>query len=75
MRRAVANMALDNDQSGCVFGVSKCLDCLCDPLRVVRVADQLHVPAVGKKASRNIVAKGEIGVAFNRYAVTVVQPA
>ena len=46
-----------------------------EPLRVVGVADLLHVPAIGQEARRDVVAEGEIGVAFDRDAVAVVDPA
>ena len=42
---------------------------------IVGVADALHVPAIGKETRRDIVAEGEIGVAFDRHAVAVVEPA
>ena len=43
--------------------------------RIVGVADALHVPAIGEEARRDVVAEGEIGVAFDRHAVAVVDPA
>ena len=60
---------------GTSFVLLECLDRLCDPLRVVGVADPLHVPAIGKKARGDVVAEGEIRVAFDRDAVAVVDPA
>ena len=74
MRSAIADMAIDDDQRGYVVRPAECLDRLRDPLRVIGVADPLHVPAIGKEARRDVVAEGEIGVAFDRYAVAVVDP-
>ena len=45
------------------------------PLRIVGVADALHVPAIGEEARRDVVAEGQIRVAFDRHAVAVVDPA
>ena len=50
-------------------------DSLRNSLRVIGVADPCHIPAIGKKAGRNVVAKGEIGMAFDRDAIAVVDPA
>ena len=75
VRSAVADVALDDDQRRYVVRAPEYLDRLRDPLRVVGVADPLHVPAIGEEARRNIVAEGEIRVAFDRHAVAVVDPA
>ena len=72
---AIADMALDDDQRRHVARAPEYLDRLRNPLRVVGVADPLHVPAIGEEARRNVVAEGEIGVAFDRDAVAVVDPA
>lgn len=42
---------------------------------IVDIAHALHVPPVGKKTRRNIVAEGQIRVPFDSYAVAVVEPA
>ncbi len=60
---------------GTSSGASKRRDRLGDPLGVVGVADPRHVPAIGEKARRDIVAEGEIRVTFDRDAVAVVNPA
>src|SRR5665213_179270 len=75
MRSAVSDMAVDDDQGRYVVGASEDFDGLRSSLRIIGVANSLHVPAVGQKARRDIVAKGEICVAFDRYAVAVVEPA
>ena len=43
--------------------------------RVVGVADTLHVPAIGQKSRRDIVAESEIRVPLDRHPVAVVDPA
>ena len=75
MGRAVADVAVDDDQGWHVVGASEGFDRLCEPLGVIGVADALHVPAIGKEARGHVVAEGEIRVAFDRDAVAVVNPA
>ena len=60
---------------GTSVGAPEALDRLRQPLRIVGVADVLHVPAIGEEARRDIVAESEIGVPLDRYAVAVVDPA
>ncbi len=75
MRSAVSDMAVDDDQGRYVVGASEGFDCLRNSFGIIRVANSLHVPAIGKKARRDVVAEGEIRVAFDRDAVAVVDPA
>ena len=75
MGRAVADMAVDDNQGRYVVGMPEGLDRLCEPLAVIGVADALHVPAIGKEARGHVVAEGEIRVTFDRDAVAVVNPA
>ena len=49
MRRAIADMALDDDQARPIVDPLGNRDRLGDPLAVVGVADPLHVPAIGEK--------------------------
>ena len=75
VRRAVADMALDDDQRRHVRRAAESLDRLGHPLRVVGIADALHVPAIGQEARRDVVAEGQIGVPLDRHPVAVVDPA
>ena len=75
VRGAVADMAVDDDQGRHLRRAPEALDRLRQPLRVVGVADLLHVPAIGEKARRDIVAEGQIRVPLDRHPVAVVDPA
>ena len=75
VRRAVANVALDDDQRWHILGSAENLDRLRQPLSIVDIADALHVPAVGKETRRDVVAESQIRVTFDRHAVAVVEPA
>ncbi len=75
VRRAVADMALDDDQGRPVVGALGVGDRVGDPLAVVGVADPLDLPAIAEKAGGDILAEGERGVALDRDVVAVVDPA
>src|ERR1700688_1002377 len=57
VRSAVANMAIDDNEGGHTIGAPENFDCLGQPLCIVSVANPLFIPAIGKKARRDIVAK------------------
>ena len=65
VRRAIADVALDDDQRRRVAVALKVVERLGQPPRVVGVADMLDIPAIGAKARRDIVAESEFGVAFD----------
>src|SRR5438477_7952855 len=75
MRRTVADMAFDNDQTGPIVDPLGDSDRFGDALAVVGVADPLHMPAIGEKPPGDILAERESGVAFDRDVVAVVDPA
>src|ERR1700756_5106959 len=75
VRRAISDMALDDNERRRILGTTEILDGLAEPLEIVDVANAQHVPAVGKEARRYIVAEGEIGVSFDGHAVIVIEPA
>ena len=75
VRRAVANVALDDDQRRHILSPAKNRDRLRQPLLIVNIADALHVPTVGKETRRDIVAESQIGVTFDSHAIAVVEPA
>jgi hypothetical protein len=75
MRGTVADMTVDNDEGRHVRRMAESFDRPRQLLRVVGVANPLHVPAIGQKARRDIVAEGEIRVPLDRHPVAVVEPA
>ncbi len=74
MRITIANMAFDDDQGWHVVGASEGFDRVCDSPDVVGVTDAIHIPAISQEARGDVIAEGEIRVAFDRDAVAVVDP-
>ncbi len=72
---AVTNVAVQDDQRGPAFGLTKSLECPLDLIHVIGVADAQHVPLVSKEARRHILGEGDIGVAFDGDVVVVENPA
>src|SRR5580704_10314729 len=75
MRRPIADVALDNDESRHVVRACEYLNRLSDPLAVVGITDALDIPAIGQKARGDVVTEGEIRMPFDRHAIAVVYPA
>src|SRR4030095_12557188 len=74
MRSAIGDMAVNDDEGGYIVRLAKDLNRVCDPFRVIGVTNNLHIPTIGKEARRDVFAEGEVGMAFDRYAVAVVDP-
>jgi hypothetical protein len=70
----VSDVTVDNDQRGAIFGVLECPECASQHLKVVRIANARNIPPVGDKARRNVFGERKGCVAFNSYAVIVVDP-
>ena len=75
VRRAVADVAVENDERGPAFGLAEDLERVLDAIDVVGVADPQHVPAVGEESGGDIFGEGDAGVAFDGDVVVVVDPA
>ena len=75
MRRAIADVAFDDDQGRHVRCAPENLNGLRQPLGVVGVAHAMDVPAIGQEARRDVVAERQIRVSLYRDAVAVVDPA
>ena len=73
--RAVADVAVDDDQRRARLLGLELVEGGGDPLRVVGVFDVEDVPAVALEAQRHVVAVGEVGLAVDRDVVVVVDPA
>ena len=74
-RRAVADVAVDEDQRrALVLGLEDREGPL-HLLEVVGVGDRRHVPAVGGEPRRDVLGEREVGVALDRHPVRVVDPA
>jgi transposase len=64
VRRAVADVAVEDDEGGAILGLVKDVQGVPDPLDVVGVAHAQNVPPVSQEAGRDVLGKGlaEIGV-------------
>ncbi len=75
VRRAIADVAVDDDQGRAIAGPAEDLDRMRNPLDIVGIADAHHVPAVAHEAGRDILGERDVGVPLDRDAVAVVDPA
>ncbi len=75
VRRAVADMAVDDDQRRPIFGALKCSERASKHLEIVRIAHSSYVPPVADEARGHIFRKGQSSIAFDGDVVVVVNPA
>ena len=75
VRRAVADVAVEDDQRRPALGLAEDRERILDALEIVGVADPQHVPAIGEEARRDILGEGDAGVALDGDVVVVVDPA
>ncbi len=75
VRRAVTDVAFDDDQARPIVNALGDRDCISDPLAIVGVADPLHVPAIGEEPPGDILGEGKSGIALDRDVVAIVDPA
>ena len=75
VRRAVADMAVENDQRRPVFRLAEDRERVLDPLQIIGIADAQHVPMVSEEAGRDILGEGDAGLAFDGDVIVVVDPA
>ena len=74
-RRAVADVAVHDDQRRALVLGLEGMERTLGLLEVVRVRNGRHVPAVGGEPIGDVLREREIGVALDRHAVRVVDPA
>ncbi len=73
VRAAVADVRAHDDERR-TLGLCLCaFDGLVQRIQILHVADELHVPAVPFETEPRVVAEGEIGVAFDRYVIVIVE--
>ena len=75
VRRAIADMAVQNDEGRAPLRLAKDVQRVLDALDVVGVADAQHVPAIAQEAGGDVLGEGDARVAFDRDVVVVVDPA
>src|SRR5262249_8110031 len=75
VRRPIADVTINYDKSRPVLRLLEDIECALQHFQVVGIAYARHVPAISEKARRNIVTECYVGMALDRYAVVVVDPA
>src|SRR5262249_54701434 len=75
VRGAVADVAVQHDERGAVFGLAKNIKGMLDALNIVGVADAQDIPAVRQKSRRDILSKGDARFPLDRDVIVVVDPA
>src|SRR5262249_11846104 len=75
VRRAIADVAVEDDEGRAALRLPKHIECLLDSLDVVGVAHAQNVPAVTEEPGGDVFGKGDAGVASDRAMVVVVNPA
>ena len=73
--RAVADMAVHDNQRGPVAGALKCSERPSEHFQIVRIAHPCHIPSVTDEAGGHVLGKSQSGVAFDGDVVVVVDPA
>ena len=74
VRRAIADVAVENDQRRPVFRLAEDRERLRDALKIVGIADPQHIPMVGEEARGDIFGKGDAGLAVDGDVIVVVDP-
>ena len=75
VRRPVTDVTVEDDQRRPARGLTEGLQRTLDELDVVRIADAQHVPLVALESRRDVLGKSELGAAFDRDVIVVVDPA
>ena len=75
VRRAEADVAVDDDQFGAILHAERVVVGVGERNQIVGIVDVLDIPSIGREPGGHILVVGEIGVAFDRDVVVVVNPA
>ena len=75
MRRAIADVAVQNDEGRAILGFVKHVERVLDAIDVIGVAHAQNIPAITEKAGRDVLGKGDARIAFDGDVIVVVNPA
>ena len=75
MRRAIADVAVQNDEGRPILGLVKHVERVLDAIDVIGVAHAQNIPAITEKAGRDVLGKGDARIAFDGDVIVVVNPA
>ena len=74
VRRAIGNMAIHNDQRGAFVFFERRRKGLLQLLKIIGIANALHIPVIPHKARRHVFSERQRRVALNGNAVIVIDP-
>ena len=74
VRRAVANMTIDNDQSRTIFGLLKIAIGIAEHLQIVGIGHVGYVPAVAPEAQSHVLAERPLRGTIQSDVIVVVNP-
>src|ERR1700748_2689204 len=75
VRRAIAEMAFDNNQARTAGLILDEIEGVQHLLLVIGVTYMEDIPTQAQKAGRNVLGKRDLGTGFQRHAVGIVDPA
>ena len=75
VRRAVADMAANDDQRRPVQSLLELGQGRFERSGIVGVGDMMHCPAIGREPAAYVLAEGEVGRTLDRDVVGIVDPA
>ncbi len=73
--KAIADHGIHHDQGRPVVGRAELVQRLADGTQIIAIRDMQRLPAIGAEALGHVLGEGEIGEAFDRNLVVVVDPA
>src|SRR5262249_1760840 len=73
--RAVANVAVQDDECGTSFGLLESLQSLLNPIDVVGIAHPQDIPTVAEKPARDVLRERDLRATLDRDVVVVIDPA
>src|SRR5262249_38145630 len=75
VRRAIADVAVQNDQRGSTFGLAEDGKRILDALEVVGITNPQDVPVIAEESRRDVLGEGDTRFAFDGDVVVVIDPA
>ena len=74
VRGTVADMAVENEESGSALRLPEDLQGVVDAIDIVGIPDPQDVPAVSQEAGRDVLREGDPRVSLDGDVVVVVNP-
>ena len=74
MWRTVTNMAINNDQSGTIFGLLKIAIGIAEHLQIVGIGNVSDVPSISLKTQAHVLAERPVRGTIQSYVIVIVNP-